>query len=132
MNVKLLNLYLVECLFKLKTPQRRKTFSSKKFLFDSSEERFISNIERPSRNHYGQYIPKTIAQTFQYISLRRTLSGLFSYLSLIFSDKKSTDGFIHCHRDTVLFENDVFLKKFPNAIRFLISGFFSMLKWEIH
>lgn len=86
---------------------------------------FIGTIKRPRRICNGQQIPKYIKQTFQYISLRRTLSGLFS--NEIFSEKKSTDGYIYCHRDTIHFENHLFFKRFKHAIRFKL--FFMTSKW---
>lgn len=77
------------------------------------------------RNRDGNFVPKQVKKTFQFISVRKTLTGLFSndlFFHKFFSEKPSTDGFIRSHRDSAHFASHEFFKRFPFAIR--LQGFF--------
>ena len=69
---------VIESFGKLSTTHKRKTFYTKYFNYNNPDEVFINFIERPMRNRNGCYVPKQIKKTLQYISLRKTLTALFS------------------------------------------------------
>lgn len=61
--------------------------------------------------------------TFQYISIRKTLSRLFSnaeFYNKYFSESPSTDGFLRGHRDSSHFRNHKLFSKVKNALRLQI------------
>ncbi len=47
-------LNIIECIKKLETTQKRKTFYSKYFSFNSPEDIYIAKTERPGKNRNGQ------------------------------------------------------------------------------
>lgn len=105
---------IVDSLHTLCTTFKRKRFFSKYLNYVAPEELYIASEERHVRNVNGVYLPKQMNCTFQYINVRQTLTALFSnndFFTTFFSEKKSTDGFIRCHRDSSHFAEHPFLKK---------------------
>ncbi len=71
----------------------------------------------------GRLTSKFISTTFQYISLRETLTTLFSnpsFFKLYFAEKPSTDGLIRSHRDSIHFKKHPLFSVDPFALRLQI------------
>jgi hypothetical protein len=115
---------IVESLQKLSTTFKRNKFFTKHFNYVSPEEIYFGSEEKQIRNHNGVILPRQIKTTFQNISVRQTLTSLFSnedFFHKFFSEKKSSDGFLRLHRrDGEHFANHPFLKRFPFAVRFQV------------
>ncbi len=79
------------------------------------------------RNRDGNFFPKQVKKTYQHISVRKTLTGLYSndlFIDKFFSEIPSTDGFIRSHRDSNNFASQEFFKQFPFVIR--LQGFYDV------
>ncbi|KZS17764.1 Uncharacterized protein APZ42_016191 [Daphnia magna] len=93
------------------------------FQFSFPNEIFFGSQEQHLRNKNGICSSRQVPHTFQYISLRSTLTALFSneeFFSAFFSEKGSTDGFIRSHRDSSHYSTHEFFKRYPYAVRLQI------------
>lgn len=109
------------------TSHKREKWFVDMFKFSSPEEIFVCNQERPMRNRNRTFVARQVADTFQYISLRSTLTDLFSnetFFNMFFSKKASMVGYIRSHRDSFHFESHEFFIKYPQAVRL---QFFSIM-----
>ena len=110
---------LARTLKTLQSQKRRTTFYRRHFHYVSPSERFVSHrFDRRIRN--GATLPKQISNTFQYVSIRETLSKLFSvkeFRDAFFEEKPSTDGYMRSHRDGEDFKSNELLKSHPHAAR---------------
>jgi hypothetical protein len=77
-------------------------------------------------NCKSESIIKRKSNTFQYISLRSTLSLLFgnaNFRKKFYGEVRSCNCFMKSHRDTNNFKSGEFFKRFPFAIRFKLFFF---------
>ena len=103
--------------------EKRLKYYKRHFGFVEPETIFISHSETSvvRINCQGESIIKIKSNTFQYISLRSTLSILFGNVDFrkkFYGEVQNCNGFMESHRDTNNFKCSDFFKRFPFAIRF--------------
>lgn len=103
--------------------EKRLQFYKRHFRLVEPETIFISHSETSvvRINCHGESILKRKSNTFQYISLRSTLSILFGnadFRKKFYGEVENCNGFMESHRDTNNFKSSDFFKRFPFAIRF--------------
>jgi hypothetical protein len=104
------------------TKQTRLGYYKRNFWFVEPETVFLTQSDTcvVRIDCQGESIQKRKTESFQYISLRSTLSTLLSndeFRSKFYGEVE-TNGFMEVHRDTRNFKNNLFFLKFPNATRF--------------
>lgn len=103
------------------TKEKRLGYYKRNFGFVEPETVFLTQSDTcvVRIDCQGESIQKRKTESFQYISLKITLSTLLSNdeFRSKFKGEVETNGFMEVHRDTRNFNNPFFLK-FPNAIRF--------------
>jgi hypothetical protein len=104
------------------TKEKRLGYYKRNFGFVEPETVFLTQSDTcvVRIDCQGESIQKRKTESFQYISLRSTLSTLLSndeFRSKFYGEVE-TNGFMEVHRDTRNFKNNLFFLKFPNATRF--------------
>lgn len=108
----------IKCLKKLSTQSSREFFFRKNFKFVKPLE--LQAKAPQLRTRVVGSKPKLVKHSFQYVSLRETLSALFSdsnFRKTFYSEKPSVDNFIRSHRDSIHFRDHPFFQKYPFALR---------------
>ena len=114
---------VISSLSSLKTQQQRGKYCETNFSYHAPKElevgarRWVVRLEKSNLNR--RIVPKT----FEYISLKGTLSNLFSNVNFrkqYFNESPSTDGLIRKHRDSSNFQNHPLFIENSHALRIQI------------
>lgn len=108
---------------KLNSHQKRIRYFTSNMGFVEPVAKCVGHNNQPELtvNSRGETQPRK--NTFQCISIRKTLSRLFSnaeFYNKYFSESPSTDGFLSGHRDSSHFRNHKLFSKVKNALRLQI------------
>ncbi|KAK3929434.1 Zinc finger protein 423 [Frankliniella fusca] len=108
----------------LETVEEQLQYFSEKFGMAIPEEKMLgSRIENRFNASARMFLPTTVLETFQYISLIDTLTLIVrnAYLrNLILSEEPSSDGGYRNYKDGSDFKRNRFLQKFKYAIRIIL------------
>jgi hypothetical protein len=113
---------LAQIFKKFDTQSKRNKFFDKHLGFKAPAEKVLGR-RQVTRHKQGMITRKFVPTTFQYISIRQTLTTLFSnltFFNLYFSERPSNDGFIRSHRDSQHFKNHKLFSEDPFALRLQI------------
>jgi hypothetical protein len=108
----------------LNTQKKRSLYFKKHLGFKSPLEIPVGQPQQVTRlNGPSGLVTRFKTPTFQYISLRTTLSALFSiqqFRDLYFSETESEDGFVRSHRDSLHFKKHPLFSRVTNALRIML------------
>ncbi len=109
----------VSALGKLNSQQKRVNYYKEKFNLIEPEELFV-NLTLTTRLGNGGIICRPRKNTFQYMSMRKRFSALFSnhgFRRLFYSETRSQDGFVRSTADSMFVKTHPLFSNVPHSIR---------------